>query len=163
MFLSEIRTRSPFLKFLFSTSHFFLSIYVGRYSFSHLFQNMSVAAWTAFHFFLRLMSCFWKTHGLQFGLDLPIRRWCWVISSKLLNSSLAAMRRPIFIMLSTSVRNVDKALSVNILSLTIDFNAFFVILAMDSTAPPIHGAQGGLNFYMIYLWFPWIIFDSGII
>ena len=63
------------------------------------------------------MSCSWKTHELQFGHDLPIRRWFGVIASKLLISSLAAVRGRLFTMLSTSVRNVNKASSVNTLSL----------------------------------------------
>ena len=52
---------------------------------------------------------------------------------------------------STSVRNVDKASSVNILSVTIDCNKFFVTLTMDYISPPTHEAERGLNFDVIYL------------
>ena len=64
--------------------------------------------------------------------------------------TVVAIRGRLFIILSTSVRNVDKPSSVNILSLTIDLNAFFVILTMVSIAIPIYAA-GELNFHLIHL------------
>lgn len=65
-------------------------------------------------------------------------------------SSLAAVRKQLFIILLTSMRNVHKASSVNNLPLTIHFNAFFIVLTLKCT-PPIHIADTGVNFCMIYL------------
>ena len=147
--VSAMRTRSPTWKFLFLTFHFFLLVNKGTYTFKHLRQNMSVAACTALHLFLRLMSSVLVTHGCKFGLGLPNRKWFGVIGSKSSISSLAGVRGRLLIILSPSVRKVDNASSVNNLSFTIVFNAFFVSFTIASMQPPIHGLDGGLNFHWI--------------
>ena len=79
-----------------------------RYTFIHLFQNRSVAARTAFSFFLKLIFCSWKMHRWQFEFHLQIKRWYGVISSRSLMPWLTIVRGRLFIILSNSVRNVDK-------------------------------------------------------
>ena len=76
-----------------------------------------------------------------------------VIGSKPLMLSLIVVRGRLLITLSTSVRNVDKTLSVNSYNnlRQLALTAFFVILIMDSSASPIHGAEGELIFHVIYL------------
>ena len=148
-----MRTRSPTSKSLFLTFYFFLLVNKGTYTFNHLRQNMSVAACTAIHLFLRLISSALVAHGWKFRLGLPSRRWFGVIGSKSSILSLAGVRGRLLIILSTSVRKVDNASSVNNLSFTIVFNAFFVSFTIASMQPPIHGLDGGLNFHWIRLWF----------
>lgn len=125
---------------------------IGRYSRTHLLQKWSVSR-TALRQLLRLYrSASVKSAGTWYPEEEPIRKWNGVRASGSSGSGEMCVRGREFTMASASARSVSKTSSDGLLSFRVTFNAVLTLFTKRSQAPPMNGADGGINFHSI-LWF----------
>ena len=111
-FLSNTKTKSPFLKFLCSIFHFFRIVSNGMYSVINHFENIVANAWTIFH--SALLFIWFSFKAKIFGLvkGRPKRVWLGVKPCKSFGSSLKGISGWLLIIDSISASKVTRVSSV---------------------------------------------------